>query len=381
MKSRKVEVVISVLVFLLICAESIAAQSGPSDQPFFETGVVAKAIGGPYFTNAYPVVARTSTGRLLCIFSAAATQPKKLKIAAAYSDDGGRTWSTPNTVFDTSGMEDADPNLIIDGDRILAFSTTLPPPFRIDYTEIWMRQSRDNGETWSEPVLLRTPHRYICGKIHVGHRLADGTLVMGYSWDTWIEKGLIPATEGEMNLKAGVLRSKDSGKTWTPGGDLYARIEKTSPHSVSGLDEPATVVLADGRLFALLRNSSTKFYESFSKDGGLAWSAPKPSPLTAHNSPAALWRLDKSRDVLAVWDNSPTARHPLVVALSQDDCRTWSEPKVIVETDGPQVSYPSATQASGGALVVVWQQDLPEKNGRDVRVARFNRAWLLSKAR
>jgi Neuraminidase (sialidase) len=301
-----------------------------------------------------------------------------MKIAASFSDDGGANWSSPALVFDHPKEEDADPNLLVDGDRVLTFSTTIPKPGTIDQSLIYMRESKD-GIHWSNEVLLKTPHRYIAGKIHQGHRLADGTLVIGYAWDTWAEQGMPPDSEGEMDIKSGLLRSADGGKTWNPGGDLYAQIPKTSPHSVSGLDEPATVVLADGRIMVLMRTSGTKLFQSWSGDGGQSWETPQASALTAHNSPAALWKLDGSRDVLAAWDNSPAGRTPLAAAISSDGGKTWSEPKIIAETQTPyQVSYPSVAQARDGTMIVVWQQSFPGER-REIRIARFNRAWLLGK--
>jgi Neuraminidase (sialidase) len=360
------------LAFLL-CAVSSA------QQPNFETGVVARSNPQQYVTNAYPVIARLASGRLLCIFSVAGTEkPTKLKIASSYSDDNGKTWSAPAIVFDHPNAEDADPNLLVDGNRVLAFSTTVPMPVTIAKSLIYMRESTD-GIHWGEETLLSTPRKYIAGKIHQGFRLKDGTLIFSYAWDTWADQGMPPATEGEMDIKSGVLRSKDGGKTWVAGGDLYATIPKTSPHSTGGLDEAAIVVLSDGRLMTLMRTSGTKLYQSWSNDGGLTWETPRESTLTAHNSPAALWKLDGSDEVLVIWDNSPKGRTPLTAAISKDGGRTWSDPKVIVDTGGPQqASYPSAVQAKDGTLIAVWQQQLPE-GGRDIRIARFNRAWVLGK--
>ena len=243
-----------------------------------------------------------------------------------------------------------------------------------------MRSSEDMGQSWSQPVQVTMPHRYVAGKIHIGHKLADGTLIIGYAYDTWAEQGMVPATEGEMDIKSGVLRSKDGGKTWTPGGDLYASIPKTSPHSVSGVDEPATVVLKNGQIFVLLRTAGTQFYQSLSGDGGLTWKKPTPSPLVSHNAPAALCRLkNPDHEVVVVWDNSPKARTPLCVALSKDNCRSWSAPKILASPQGVQASYPSIAQAAEGTLIAVWQEDLPDKRGREIHIARFSRSWLLSK--
>jgi Neuraminidase (sialidase) len=365
-----------VLLFLVILCPDVSALA---EQPFFRTATVAASDGQGFVLNAYPVIARLSSGRLLCVFAAeTAVQPAKMKIAGNFSDDGGAHWSNPTVIFDHPEEEDADPNLLVDGDRVLTFSTTIPKPGTIDQSLIYMRESND-GIHWSKEVLLKTPHRYIAGKIHQGHRLADGSLVIGYAWDTWAEQGMPPASEGEMNIKSGLLRSTDEGKTWNAGGDLYAEIPKTSPHSVSGLDEPATVVLADGRVMALLRTSGTRLFQSWSSDGGLSWETPRASELMAHNSPAALWKLDDSGDVLAAWDNSPTGRTPLAAALSSDGGKTWSDPKVVAQTTSPyQVSYPSVVQAKDGTMIVVWQQQLSEGQ-REIRIARFNRTWLLGR--
>jgi len=349
-----------------------------ADSRMFETGTVAVSDPQLFGENAYPVIARLSNGRLVCIFATVTSKPAKMKIVASVSDDGGKSWSKPVLVFDHPSAEDADPSLLVDGDRLLAFSTTVPEPTKIERSLIYMRESKD-GVNWESEVLLKTPRKYIAGKIHQGHRLADGTLIFSYSWDTWADQGMPPATEGEMDIKSGVLRSSDGGKTWVAGADMYSQIPKTSPHSTGGVDEAATVVLADGRLMTLMRTAATKLFQAWSDDGGLTWDTPRPSDLTAHNSPAALWKLDNSSDVLVTWDNSSTGRTPLCAALSGDGGKTWSEPKVIVDTHGPQqVSYPSAVQAKDGTIVVVWQQQLPQ-HGRDIRFARFNRQWLVGK--
>jgi predicted neuraminidase len=347
-------------------------------KPFFEMGMVVQSDGKDFATNSIPCVTATPGGHLIAVWTAAANTPKaKSRIAGALSSDGGRSWSAPFLIIDNPGKEDADPSLVIDGKRILVLSTTLPIPEKILATEIWIAASDDEGKTWSKPVLATHPHRYAEGKVHVGHKLKDGRLAVGYAWDIFCEKGMSPATEGEMDNRAGLMFSSDGGRHWAPGGDIYARPEKLTPYAVNGMDEPATVVLENGDLFALLRNGTDHLWQNYSTDNGSTWSTPVPSPLTGHNAPAALWRLRGGSEVVVAWDNSPRHRHPLAAALSRDGAKSWSRPVTIVETDGPQASYPSVTQTQEGTIVVVWQQDPPGGKGRDIRLARFNREWLL----
>ncbi|WP_169539974.1 sialidase family protein [Niabella aurantiaca] len=364
-----------ILLLMLLPPLSSAGQ-----KPFFEKQILSGYNNAGLYANAYPVIGRMNNGRLLCVFAVLPDhQVKKLSIAFSTSDDNGIHWSKPVLLFNDAHTSHSDPNMVIDGDRVLVFSTsvTFPKPPKIDSTFIMMRSTTD-GQDWTKEVFIKKPHRYICGKIHQGHRLKDGSLIMGYSWDTWAEQRMPASTEGEMNLRSGVLRSGDGGRTWKPGGDLYAAVKKIAPGATSGLGEPATVVLKDGRIMTLMRAGGSKLYQAWSSDGGLSWTAPTPSTLTAHNSPAALWRLDQSGDVLAVWSNVPNGRNALAAALSSDGGKTWSSPKPIARSDRFQVSYPSAVQAGDGTLIAVWQQDIGEGK-REVCIARFNRAWLLSR--
>jgi hypothetical protein len=100
--------------------------------------------------------------------------------------------------------------------------------------------------------------------------------------------------------------------------------------------------------------------------------------LTGHNTPTALWRLENSKnEIVAVWNNSPINRFPLCAAISSDGGRTWSAPRIIATTNGPQVSYPGLTQAKDGTIVAVWQAQRDD-GGRDIRYARFTRDWVLN---
>ena len=102
--------------------------------------------------------------------------------------------------------------------------------------------------------------------------------------------------------------------------------------------------------------------------------------------PTWLHRLENrpGDELVVAWDNSTTSgRWPLVVAYSPDGEKTWSGSKQIANPNpekGYRADYPTICQTKEGLIVVVWQeQTLARHLGKELRIARFNRAWLIQK--
>ncbi len=352
-----------------------------AEEPFFEAGIVrAAAEAGEQ--HSYPVVIRTGRSNLFTVWTKvdgkSRQADRRIVIVGAFSKDGGRSWGDPKVLIQTAGMGDYDPNVVVDGNRILVYSTTTPVPQPvIDRSDVWMTYTEDEGVTWTKPAEIKTEFKYLVGKRHIGVKLKDGTLAMPFSWDLWAQAGTPASTEGEMDLKSGILVSKDRGLTWTPRGALHIFERKIRPGGTGGLCEPALVELANGDLYMLFRTGTSWIYEARSRDRGGTWSLPTRSKLQGYNAPMALWRLDQDpKEVIVIYDNSPIDRFPLCVAISGDGGKSWSRPKDVAGITGAEVSYPGITQAADGAFVAVWQQTKPDGT-RDIRYARFNRAWVL----
>ena len=344
----------------------------------FESGAVVASDGAGHFTNAYPVIVRISTGRLITAFSVTAKDNPDSYLAASVSDDSGKTWTTPTKILDVPGKVDADPSILWNGHEVFVYSTTVPIGAKLIASSQMFYVSSTDGKAWSQPEEIVLPFRYSVGKRHMVVALVDGTYAMPISWDLWAQRGRPARTEGEMDLASGVLKSSD-GIHWQPFGYLHTNDRKVTPFSTGGVCEPALAELRNGELFMLLRTGTNFLYESRSRDNGVTWTEPKPSMLTGHNTPAALWRLESNPDeIVVIWDNSPLNRYPLEVAISGDGGHTWSPARKIATSDGPQVSYPNITQASDGTFVAVWQEQKKE-GGRDVRCARFTRDWVLGR--
>lgn len=349
----------------------LAAPAGPP--PFFGQTTVASHTDG--YEHRWPCMATLADERVVVAWSRRDLQTNEDAIVLSGSYDSGCTWSPAEVVIANDGIVDADPSLVVSGERVFLMCTSVRSD-GINTSAVWCVRSEDSGHTWSAPYEIPMNRRYTCGKCHRGLRLKSGTLVFGYSWDALCESGATLQAEGEMDLRAGVMRSIDNGETWTNGGDTDADYERVAGYAVSGTDEPAIVELDDGSLYMLMRTGSTHLYEARSIDEGLTWQGIQPSPLTGTNAPAALSAFDEAgrRGMFVVWDNA-VERYPLCASASFDGGRTWSPPRDIgFPYTGGQASYPSCVQAPDGALLAVWQHDIP--GGRDIRLARFNPAWL-----
>ena len=370
------------MLAILLLVSLLPAPSA-AESPLYEKGFVRQA-AEPAEQHCYPVITQTGRGNLFTVWTRIGrTGPgtdRPIVIVGSFSKDGGRSWEEPKTLIHTPGMGDYDPNVVVDGNRILVYSTTTPVPQPvIDRSDMWMTYTEDEGTTWTKPVEIKTGFKYLVGKRHIGIKLKDGTLAMPFSWDLWAQAGTPARTEGEMDLKSGILVSADRGLSWTPRGDLHIFERKTLPGGTGGLCEPALVELQNGELYMLFRTGSSWIYEARSRDQGRTWSRPARSKLQGYNAPMALWQLAQNpKEVIVIWNNSPVNRWPLCVAISANGGRSWSPPKDVAGMTKSDVSYPGICQAKDGTFVAVWQQ-FNSNQTRDIRWARFNRAWVMER--
>lgn len=363
----------AVLTAVLTAASgAVGADQGAAPASVFEKGHLAV---GEQKKAWLPNLAVLDDGAILCAYASASGRVLD-RIQAVRTDDAGKTWSQPVNVMEApAGGYIADPNILVLGKRATVFATFVPDTKpALSRSETWSSVSEDGGRTWGPRVRIPLARRYTSGKVHGPVTLADGTIAMGYSWDVPAEKGKPAGEEHRMFARAGVLRSKDRGATWTPGGDIAI-------NEPMGADEPALVVLRNGDLFAVVRTGGPRPYEVRSTDGGQSWSEPKPSRFVGHNSPSALLRL-RDGAILRVWDHSDKNRFPLVAAVSVDECNTWTAPRTITEPAVDErghrsfqtAAYPSIAQARDGTVLVVWWET--GAFGSRIGFARFSRVWL-----
>ena len=225
--------------------------------------------GGGYF----PVMIRLRDGPLGAVVRGGAPHVGRAgRLDWITSADGGRTWSAPSVIVD-SEWDDRNPALgqMPDGTIVCAYAeaSTYNAEGKFDTSvgkyEIFYVTSRDGGKTWSEkgkmhvgPISGGSPF----GKITV---LRDGTAIMplyggrdaGYAAPDELPPGA--------RDYAGIVRSRDNGKTWEDFTLIAA-----------GMNETSIVEMPDGRLIAVLRTDvGGSVWQAESADHGYSWTAPR----------------------------------------------------------------------------------------------------------
>lgn len=269
--------------------------------------------------------------------------PDVVIMAARYRDGA---WREPWVLVDPPGRPAGNTVVYHHGGELWHFYDVIEGR-GWDSAILRLMRSRDGGVTWSEPQLfdpepgMMVRHRPV--------RLSTGRILLP-AYDEKVWRGL-------------PYISDDGGATWWRGGWMAAE--------GAGAIQPAIIERDDGTLFALLRSGPdvTHAWQCASENGGESWSACEPAPLHNPNSGADLIRL-RSGEVITCFNDTPSGRTPLTLAISRDAGRTWTARRNL--GDGPgEYSYPTLMEGSDGSvhLVYTWRRER-------IRWVRFGAGWI-----
>jgi len=262
-------------------------------------------------------------------------------------------WSTPVELARQAGQPTWNPVLFYTGDETLWLYYKFGPS-PMTWTAA-RRFSRDDGQTWSE--IERLPAG-ILGPIRAKPLvMSDGTIVSGTSvesyrsWAAWIE------------------RSTDNGKTWAKVGPITVprTVARRSPLGsgaaqvpgasewdfTDGLIQPSVVSVQGKRLrlYARATSSIGKICVAESADGGVTWSAARPTELPNPNSGIDAVTLRDGRTVM-IYNHTEKGRTPLNLAVSRDG-EHWTIFQAL-ETEPGEYSYPNVIQGTDGDLHIAY---------------------------
>ena len=281
--------------------------------------------------NHGPSVVLLPDGRLMAAwFSAPLEGAPSQRILRAFSQDRGHTWTKAETLQDFPGRADFDPSFVVSGPSTFLFFSASQP------SRVYFRRSDDSGATWGVPVELGQPGHSTRSN---GIRLATGEL-------------LVPLHRTGTRA-GGVMKSTDDGRTWTRFGQV------ANPNGQGG--EPTVAQLRSGRVLMILRTKDKQVWRAHSDDRGQKWSTPEIIPrLSGVTSASHLLCLRNGRLILTRNPGPDPYRFPLVMHVSDDEGKTWSEPFLLADRPekfpGWQTSYPSVIELPDGTLLAAWTQ-------------------------
>ena len=256
-------------------------------------------------------------------------------ISLMRSRDSGITWNDPELVVryeDHGAMNIMSVSMLRmkNGDIGLFYLV------RIDWLDMYvvLRRSGDGGRTWSAPHRCTRRKGYYVMNNDRAVRTSSGRIILPIA-----EHENSVDREGKLNFapaKTVFFCSDDDGETFF---EVCGKLYLDCPDCRSGLQEPGVIETAQGCLYGWARTDLGRQYEFFSEDNGSRWSAARPSRFTSPLSPLSMKKLNDGR-FIAVWNPVPAddrrktdritlGRTPLVYAVSPDQGKTWSAPRVI----------------------------------------------------
>ncbi|WP_417375378.1 sialidase family protein [Gimesia maris] len=278
-------------------------------------------------------------GRLLVVYTqwygATGNDHDPARLVEIHSDDGGKTWSEPQTVQENIGkMNVMSASLVktTSGKILLTY-------IRIDsnrFANLWFKESTDEGNTWSEPKQLSHGKKGLIFTVNsAAIRLKSGRILLAAF-------GSPSAWQKDEHFVSFSFYTDDEGKTWHRSAN-----EVDCP--LRGAMEPEIEQLNDGRILMLIRTQTTRMYRAYSSDGGETWSPAEKTDIVHPEAPMLLQRAPgKDAPLILIWNNAvvPGADHqgprtPLTLGLSYDEGKTWKNLTKI--EDDPKGSYSYAS--------------------------------------
>lgn len=317
--------------------------------------VTISKVSGQHF--AFPGVAQMPNGDIAVVSRQGKEHAGPFgRIVLARSRDGGRSWSKPQSIYD-SLSDDRNPAILTlpEGRVVLTFCTfdswqksaTLRQRYPAQAAIVEngdthsflghrIMFSRDSGHTWSKPQRIPNtpPHGLILGS----------------------DNNLYSLGGKNLNGKQIVIirRSNDSGKTWTE----YAKVARSA---LPGQDkteevyrEPNLAILPDGKWVMVIRvNLDGYVRQSFSNDRGLHWTRPQKLKIRGH--PQHLLPLKDGR--LPMTYGYRFYPFGIRACLSLDGGKTWDLKNEIVIRHGGgngDLGYPSSIELDDGRVFTVY---------------------------
>ena len=322
-------------------------------------------------------ITRTKSGRLFACWVGGGDNPKAYFVVNM-SDDNGESWSEPILVIDPHNKDLPCDRCTIVGnlwtdplDRVWLFFNQTLEHFDGRSSNWYIRCSNPDGE---KPVWTDPRYIWYGETLNKPVVLSDGEWLLPVS--LWARHHISPPFrdcyhELDHLRMAAVLVSNDQGETWNRrGGVVFPE---------SRFDEHMAVELDDGRLWMMGRTADGLF-ETFSHDMGASWLPPRRARVQSCSARFFLRRLYSGRILLVKHGRqagtAAEKREDLAAFLSEDEGETWLGGFVLDERF--EVSYPDGIQAEDGTIYISYDRN--RSNDGEILMARIREEDILAGA-
>lgn len=359
-----------------------AARLGPDQTDLYVSGADG------YDTYRIPSLLVTKKGTLLAFCEgrkSGRSDSGNIDLLVKRSEDGGKTWSRQQVVWDDGDNTCGNPCPVVDEQTGTIWLTMtwnhgqdresqIKQNTARDTRRVFVAHSSDDGLTWSKPQEItettkRPEWRWYATGPGVGIQLKHGP---------WQGRLLIPcdysivSPEDPTGYNSHVIYSDDHGKTWQLGGAIRPAV-----------NECQVAELTDGTLLMNMRNydrSATTRAIATSPDGGMTWSEVRHDPaLVEPICQASLVRYEAQEEAQQdrLLFSNPAhgqrgVRRDMTVRMSRDGGRTWPVERLL--WSGP-AAYSCLAVLPDGDLACFFEAGYANPYERIV-FARFDRRWL-----
>lgn len=291
-----------------------------------------------------PILRRMPNGELLLVSQCGGvTEPApENRVYVFHSKDEGETWSKPVLIRPEDGKAVYLTEVSVIGEKIIVHLTLHNGSF-VNWTCDQV-VSEDNGYTWHSigPIPGYETYTFPRGMI----RLQDGRLMMAmqsYPVDDaenarLLDNGLKVYQDAMVPYANNeVIVSSDEGETWQKlgGVKIPMPLEKGRLWIWS---EPTIVELKDGRIAMYLRWGGTgKLWYAESSDGGKNFCEAQPTDIPNPSNKPKLLRLEDGRIALIHTPNPVqgfVGRNPLAIWLSSDELQSFDDKRIVTDFPG-----------------------------------------------
>jgi len=272
----------------------------------------------------------------------------KARVVGRRSSDNGQTWSDKIVLQENTG------GLNVMSVTLRRLSSGAIAMFYLQKNshsdlKLLVRQSEDEAATFGPPITVTgNPGYHVVNNDRIT-QLRSGRLLAPAASSADVIK--------ENHFVSHCYLSDDNGATWRNGKGHVDAAKR-------GAMEPEVIELRDGRVMMIVRTQLGYPGKSYSTDGGDTWGPMTSLGVQAPEAPATLRRIPSTGDLLLVWNNTYTAdaghsgkRTPLTAAISSDDGETWKSVRNLETNSDQTFSYISLIFARDRAVMSYWKND------------------------